>query len=95
MGKPEPAGLRSTAGAVLNRQPLFWIVREDNGARSVFLQAATAKIFALIRSAIAGHRGKLAEIHELDAKMVRRVPKKLIGRVLRLSEATALLKRLA
>ena len=47
--------------------PFFWIVRDDAGARSIFLQAASAPIFAMLHSAIAGHRGREADIHTLDA----------------------------
>jgi hypothetical protein len=69
---------------------LFWIVREHGGERSVFLQAANAAIFAMMHSAIAGHEGgKPIEIHELDAKMTRKIPKRMIGRVLQLTEASS------
>jgi hypothetical protein len=37
----------------------------------------------------------VAEIHARDDKTARKVPKKMIGRVLHLDEATALLDRLA
>jgi hypothetical protein len=36
----------------------------------------------------------LVEAYALDAKIAKRIPKRLIGRVLTADEATALLKRL-
>jgi hypothetical protein len=70
-------------------------VREQDGERSVFLQPASSQIYAALRAAIAGHEGKLVENIELDPKTARKIPKKMIGRVLQLREATALLERLA
>lgn len=76
-------------------EPLFWIVREHDGKRSVFLQRAGDSLFAQMRSALAGHEGGIpVEVHKLDAKTARKVPKKMIGRKLALSEARALLEKI-
>lgn len=72
--------------------PVFWVVRNHDGARSVFLQPASAAIYGWVRSAIAGHQGAMAEIHELDAKTARKVPRDMIGRVLSRTETVKLLK---
>jgi hypothetical protein len=74
--------------------PLFWVVRETAGERSVFLQEASEKLYAWLHAALAGHRGAPVEIHELDAKTARKMPKRAIGRVLSQDEAQALLERL-
>lgn len=74
--------------------PLFWVVRETAGERSVFLQPASSTIYGWLRSAIAGHEGKMVEIHELDRKTERLIPKKMIGRALSQREAKALLKKI-
>jgi hypothetical protein len=74
---------------------LFWIVRDHEGIRSFFIAKANNQIFAWISSAIAGHQGGTpVETHELDEKTARKVPKKMIGRVLSGKEAKELLKRL-
>jgi hypothetical protein len=49
---------------------------------------------ARLKAAIAGFdKGAFSEIHELDEKTERKVPKKMIGRALDQDEANALLKK--
>ena len=60
---------------------LFWIVHEIE--RCVFIQEAGALIFARLKASIAGFDvGVFVETHMLDAKTAKKVPKKMIGRVL-------------
>jgi hypothetical protein len=74
--------------------PLFWIVHAIDGQRRVFLQEADAGIFARLKASIAGHPGKFAEMHQLDEKTAKKVPKKLIGRTLTQEEVSMVLDRL-
>ena len=61
---------------------LFWIVHEIDGERRVFIQEGSALIFARLDAAIAGFDdGVFVEAHMLDAKTAKKVPKKMIGRV--------------
>jgi len=72
---------------------LFWIAKTIDGERRYFIQEADWPIFAMLRAAIAGFRGQHEETIELDAKTARKVPKKMIGRMLSQKEAEALLAR--
>ena len=73
---------------------LFWIVHEIE--RCVFIQEAGALIFARLKASIAGFDvGVFVETHMLDAKTAKKVPKKMIGRVLSPREVSALLNRLS
>jgi len=58
---------------------LFWIVHEIDGERRIFIQ----------------EDGEFVEAHMLDAKTARKVPKKMIGRVLSPREVSALLDRMS
>ena len=73
--------------------PLFWIAKTIDGERRYYIQEADWPIFAMLRAAIAGFPGQPEETIELDAKTARKVPKKMIGRVLSQKEAEALLAR--
>ena len=75
--------------------PLFWLVNEIDGKRHVFIQEAGVLIFAKLNASFAGFEGEFIEAHQLDATRARRVPKKMIGRVLPVEEVLALLDRLA
>ena len=89
----------ATRGAVAQdagTMSLFWIVHEIDGKRCVFIQEAHALIFARIKASIAGFDdGEFVEAHMLDAKTARKVPKKMIGRVLSPREVSALLDRMS
>ena len=59
-------------------------------------QEAGALIFARLKASIAGFdAGVFVEAHMLDAKTARKVPKKMIGRVLSPREVSALLDRMS
>ena len=73
--------------------PLFWIAKTAGSAQTYFLQEATTALYASLRASLAGHHGKPSEVIALDDKTARKVPKKMIGRVLTQREAEALLKR--
>lgn len=75
--------------------PLFWIVHMIEGKPAVFIQESTGKEIARLKASIAGfNKGVFSEMHELDAKTEKKVPKKMIGRVLGQDEANALLKKI-
>jgi hypothetical protein len=75
--------------------PLFWIVHIINNNPTVFIQEATGVEIARLKASIAGfNEGTFSEAHMLDAKRAKKVPKKMIGRVLDQDEANALLKRI-
>jgi hypothetical protein len=74
---------------------LYWVAKiDDDGETTYFIQEATTPLYAHLRAAIAGHRGKPSDVIQLDAKTARKVPKKMIGRVLSQKEAEALLARM-
>jgi hypothetical protein len=50
--------------------------------------------YAQLKASTAGMEGKCTEIHELDAKMAKKVSKKLIGKPLNQKQANALIKKL-
>lgn len=75
---------------------MFWLVFEEDGDLSVVILAASALVYARLEA----HRrdlaaGRFIEAHQLDEKMVRRVPKNMIGRRLTQTEAEKLLSLLA
>ncbi len=72
---------------------LFWVAKIENGETTYFLQEASTQLYASLRASIAGQKGKPVESIELEDKTARKVPKKMIGRVLLQSEAEALLAR--
>ena len=75
---------------------LFWIVLGITGERHIFIQEAHALIFARLKASIAGFDdGVFVEAHALDAKTAKKVPQKMIGRVLSPREVSPLLDRLS
>jgi len=74
---------------------LFWIVHILNDKPSVFIVEAEGMEIARLKASIAGfNEGMFSEIHELDAKTAKKIPKRLIGQVLDQHEANALLKKI-
>ena len=73
---------------------LFWLVFKSGKDLSVIIQPAGTIIVARLRALLAGVEGDFQEGHMLDDKTVKKVPKKMIGRVLSRKEYTALLKKL-
>jgi hypothetical protein len=72
--------------------PLFWLVFKTDDI-SVIIQPAGDIITARMRAMLAG-MGLFQEGHQLDDKTAKKVPKKMIGRVLSRKEAKLLLKKL-
>ena len=75
--------------------PLFWLVHEKDGKRRILIQEGSTLIFARLDAAMAGFDGDFIEAHRLDDKRAKKVPKKMIGRVLSPGEVSALLDRLS
>jgi hypothetical protein len=73
---------------------LWWIVHEDDGKPSVFVQEASSLVHARMKANLAGHGGEFSQAHQLDEKTAKKMPKDLVGRVLNQKEAMRLLKRL-
>jgi len=73
---------------------LFWIVHEINGKRYVFLGEGSALTFARLRATMVGLDRGFVEAHALDALRARKVPRRLIGRVLTPHTASRLLDRM-
>jgi hypothetical protein len=73
---------------------LFWLVYGESPSITLFIQPAETMVFAQLKASIAGMEGKCKEIYALDAKMARKVPKKLIGKALNQKQANALVKKL-
>lgn len=74
--------------------PLYWIVHTLKENSEIFIQDANGGDIARLKASIAGFEGPYSEMHELDAKIAAKVPKKMIGRVLSQKEAEALLKKI-
>lgn len=76
--------------------PLFWIVHRVNGEPRVYIKEASAPIYARLAGAMAGvlDPRDFVEMHALDDKTARKVPKRMQGRLLSQQEAKALLKSL-
>jgi hypothetical protein len=72
---------------------LFWLVFKADDI-SVTIQPAGHIIEARMRAMLANAPGEFQEGHELDDKTAKKVPKRMIGRVLSRKEATALLTKL-
>lgn len=73
--------------------PLFWIVRDINGKPHVYIQEGLDKINARMRAALAGFKIEgFREIHQLDEKTAKRIPRGMIGREISPREAAELLK---
>ena len=73
---------------------LFWLVYGESPDITLFIQPAESMAYAQLKASIAGMEGKCKEIHALDAKMARKVPKKLIGKSLNQKQVNALVKKL-
>lgn len=69
---------------------LFWFVY--TGPR-IFISDSGGEV-GMIKASIAGMKGRPAEIHMLDAKIAKKIPKRMIGRVLSQEEAKGLLGKI-
>jgi hypothetical protein len=50
------------------RMALYWVVREVDGERQIYVQEASTEMYAALGSAIDGFEGDLKEVIPLDAK---------------------------
>ena len=71
--------------------PLFWMAYAD-GPR-VFISDAGGEP-GMIKASQAGLKGRPTEIHTLDEKIAKQIPKAMIGRVPTQKEAQALLRKI-
>jgi hypothetical protein len=71
---------------------LWWVVKEIEGERRFYVQEASTQLYAALDSAIAGFEGKWIESIPLDAKTVKRIKKKEIGRVLTFKEGKRIIE---
>jgi hypothetical protein len=74
---------------------MFWLTFETSGDIQVHIVQANHLALARIEAGIAGQKGEFQEGHQLGAKVVKRIPAKMIGRTLSHKEAFALLKRIS
>lgn len=76
--------------------PSYWIVHEIDGIPRVYIQEASAPIYARLAGSMAGilDPADFVEMHTLDDKTARKVPKAMQGRLLSPKEVAALLERL-
>jgi hypothetical protein len=73
---------------------LFWLVFKKGKATTLFIQPSGDIVTARVRAMLANVPGKFQEGYELDDKMAKKVPKKLIAKPLDQKQANALLKKL-
>jgi hypothetical protein len=73
---------------------LFWLVYASGDDITVIIQPASHLIFASVQASMTHGLGTHQEGYALDKKTAKKVPKKMIGRVLSRKEAAALLKKL-
>ena len=75
--------------------PHYWLVHDLDGVPVVFIQEASAPIFAMIKAAVVGFESlDLPKFVELDAKAVRAIPKEMTGRALGPREWEQLLRKI-
>jgi hypothetical protein len=72
---------------------LFWLVFKAKDI-TVIIQPAGDIVSARMRAMLAGIEGEFKEGYELDGKMTKKVPKKIIGTLLDQKQANALLRKL-
>jgi hypothetical protein len=74
---------------------VFWLAYQTRDGICVVLQPAASLIHAKLAVDVQNLTpGEFTEGHQLDAKLIKRIPKKLIGKVLSAKEAEQLLTRL-
>jgi hypothetical protein len=74
---------------------MFWLCFESAKGVCVVLQPAPSLVHAQLMASMAGLApGKFREGHALDAKMVKRIPKNMIGKCLSRTQAARLLNLL-
>ena len=75
---------------------MFWLVFDTARGPCVILQPASSLIFARIAASTAHKLDPkgFQEGHQLDAKLLKKIPKGLVGKRLTSKEAAGLLKRM-
>ncbi len=92
MGIDAPAADQEEAAGE-RLMPLFWIVHEGP---QVFIEDRSTLLYARMNIAMRGDApaSTFVEAHELDEKIAKKIPVRMIGRALSQREAKALLKRI-
>jgi hypothetical protein len=73
---------------------MYWLVFETEGKRYVWIQEAGTAPEARLKASLAGHADGFVEMHELDDKTARKVPKASIGKELDIDAAGKLLNKI-
>ena len=74
---------------------MFWLTFETSRGIQVYIVEARHLMMARMKASMAGQHGDFQEGHKLDAKTVKKIPAKMIGRTLTHKEAFALLKKIS
>jgi hypothetical protein len=71
---------------------MYWLCFESPKGVCVILQAASSLVYARMMVSFAGFQpGQFREGHALDAKLIKRIPKNMIGKCLSRTQAARLL----
>jgi hypothetical protein len=74
---------------------MWWMVFEQNGERYVWIQEASTIMAARLKASLAGHSAGFIEAHELTEKIIKKLPKVMAHKRIRIAEAAKLLERLS
>ena len=66
---------------------MFWLTFDTSGDLQVQIVQANHLMLGRIKVGMAGQKGEFQEGHQLDAKTVKKIPAKMIGRTLTYKEA--------
>jgi hypothetical protein len=72
---------------------LFWMTYATPKGTAVFIQPAYELGMARMKAALAGSPDEFKEGYQLDSRTAKKVPKKMIGRLLTAKEGQSLLKK--
>lgn len=73
---------------------MWWMVFEQKGERYVWIEEGSNLMTARLKASMAGHTDGFVEGHELNAMMVRKVPKSAVHKRLNDTEARKLLNKM-
>ena len=74
---------------------MFWLVFRTESSPYVILQPASTLIHARLVASVNGATGEFQEGHQLDKKIVKKIPPALIGKPLSGKQAAKLLDRIS
>jgi hypothetical protein len=76
---------------------VFWLTFKTSNGVCVVLQPASSLIWARVHAATKNglEPGSFIEGHQLDKKLIKKIPKDMIGKPLSSKQAQQLLKKLA